>query len=177
MYCSNCGAAIHAGMKFCNTCGKPIDPLVTAPAPPITASAAPASVTAVPSATARARLEKHLKVLGILWVIMSLMRLIPGAFLFFFKDLFAGYLHGPARLFFLPMAGFIGVLLVGTALAGLAAGIGLLERRTWARVLAIVLGIISLIHMPFGTALGIYTLWVLMPAESEREYRRLAGAA
>ena len=177
MYCSNCGAAIHAGMKFCNTCGRPIDPLAAAPAPPVTASAAPAAVTAVPSATARARLEKHLKVLGILWVIMSLMRLIPGAFLFFFKDLFAGYLHGPARLFFLPMAGFIGVLLVGTALAGLAAGIGLLERRTWARVLAIMLGIISLIHMPFGTALGIYTLWVLMPAESEREYRRLAGAA
>ena len=69
------------------------------------------------------------------------------------------------------------MLLVGTSLAGLAVGVGLLERRSWARVLAIVLGIISLIHMPFGTALGIYTLWVLMPAESEREYRRLAGAA
>jgi hypothetical protein len=177
VYCSNCGAAIHAGMKFCNLCGKPIDPLMAGPAQAVTPSAAPAAATAFPSATARARLEKHLKVLGILWIIMSLMRLIPGIALFFFKDLFTGFMPGPARLFFLPIAGFIGVLLVGTSVAGLAAGVGLLERRSWARVLAIVLGIISLIHMPFGTALGIYTLWVLMPAESEREYRRLAGAA
>jgi hypothetical protein len=28
--------------------------------------------------------------------------------------------------------------------------------------------------MPFGTALGIYTLWTLLPAKSEEEYRRLA---
>jgi hypothetical protein len=177
VFCSNCGAATHAGMKFCNTCGKPIDPMAAAPAPPIAAWAAPAAPTAAPSAAARGKLEKHLKVLGILWIIMSLMRLIPGIFLFFFKDLVAGFMPGPARFFFLPIAGFIGMLLVGTSVAGLAAGVGLLERRSWARVLAIVLGIIYLIHVPFGTALGIYTLWVLMPAESEQEYRRLAGAA
>jgi hypothetical protein len=42
-------------------------------------------------------------------------------------------------------------------------------------VLTIVLGCISLIHFPLGTALGIYTLWVLFPPEAEREYVRLAG--
>jgi hypothetical protein len=43
-------------------------------------------------------------------------------------------------------------------------------------MLAIVLGCIALVHIPFGTALGIYTLWVLLPAESEEEYRRTARA-
>jgi hypothetical protein len=43
-------------------------------------------------------------------------------------------------------------------------------------VVAIVFGCIALIHFPFGTALGIYTLWVLLPAESEQEYRRSARA-
>jgi hypothetical protein len=44
-------------------------------------------------------------------------------------------------------------------------------------MLTIVFGAISLIDIPFGTALGIYTLWVLLPAESEEEYRSMASAA
>jgi hypothetical protein len=31
--------------------------------------------------------------------------------------------------------------------------------------------------MPFGTALGVYTLWVLLPAKSEEEYRQMERAA
>jgi len=52
---------------------------------------------------------------------------------------------------------------------------GLLEREPWARTLALVLGFLSLFKVPVGTALGIYTLWVLLPAQSEQEYRRLAA--
>ena len=44
-------------------------------------------------------------------------------------------------------------------------------------MLAILFGAISLIDIPFGTALGIYTLWVLLPAEHEEEYRALSHAA
>jgi hypothetical protein len=35
---------------------------------------------------------------------------------------------------------------------------------------------VNLIDMPFGTALGIYTLWVLLPAESEQQYKRMTRA-
>jgi hypothetical protein len=31
--------------------------------------------------------------------------------------------------------------------------------------------------MPVGTALGIYTLWVLLPAQSEEEFRQISNAA
>jgi hypothetical protein len=31
-------------------------------------------------------------------------------------------------------------------------------------------------NIPFGTALGRYSLWVLLPAESERQYEVLARA-
>ena len=33
-----------------------------------------------------------------------------------------------------------------------------------------VLGILVLVRIPIGTALGIYTLWVLAPAPSADEY-------
>ena len=44
-------------------------------------------------------------------------------------------------------------------------------------IIAIVLGFIALLHPPLATALGIYTLWVLLPADAEREYSQMAEAA
>src|SRR5690349_310880 len=42
------------------------------------------------------------------------------------------------------------------SLPGLIAGIGLLKFRPWARILGIVISALDLIHVPFGTALGVY---------------------
>jgi uncharacterized membrane protein YdfJ with MMPL/SSD domain len=57
---------------------------------------------------------------------------------------------------------------------GFVVGFGLIERRPWARTLAIVVGIIALLHPILGTVLGIYTLWVLLPGDAEAEYRGIA---
>jgi hypothetical protein len=46
-------------------------------------------------------------------------------------------------------------------LPGLLAGYGLLTRKPWARILAIVVGILSLLNFPIGTAIGLYTQWAL----------------
>jgi hypothetical protein len=73
-----------------------------------------------------------------------------------------------------------GILSAGILLA-LFAGVhlllawGLLERQPWARILGIVVGFLALIRFPFGTALGIYTLWVLLPESSGREYDEMTG--
>ena len=71
----------------------------------------------------------------------------------------------------------VGLFLLGSAVLSILAGWGLLERQLWARTLAIVLACFSLIKIPFGTALGIYTMWVLLPASSEQEYRQIARVA
>jgi hypothetical protein len=55
----------------------------------------------------------------------------------------------------------VGAFLSILALPGIAAGIGLLMRKSWGRVLAIVVGILNLINFPIGTLIGLYTLWVL----------------
>jgi hypothetical protein len=46
----------------------------------------------------------------------------------------------------------------GTLLTGAA----LRQRRRWARLLALGFAILNLLVIPFGTALGVYTLWVLI---------------
>lgn len=52
---------------------------------------------------------------------------------------------------------FFGVL----ALPGLITGWGLLNYRPWARIINIVFSILELFHIPVGTAIGGYSLWVM----------------
>ncbi len=152
MFCDSCGNQVADSATFCSKCGKPAR-----------AASGPA---------AQGRIAAHIKVLGILWLAMAGLRLIPG---------FVLVALGSSRIFppdvpafvtgFLPTLGML--FLIGAAISGVI-GAGLLARQPWARMLAIILGGLSLLDIPFGTALGIYTLWVLLPAESEQEYRATA---
>jgi zinc-ribbon domain len=172
MFCSNCGASLIPGQNFCSKCGKQVVAEVTAPPP-----APPAEARSAPLPVVQGKIEKHTRILAVLWLVVSIIRLVPALGLWFGSGMAMHFVPFPFRAFVWPIAGLIGTLLFATALLGFLAGWGLLNYRSWARMLAMIVGIIALIHFPFGTALGIYTLWVLLPAESEREYRRLARAA
>ncbi|HEY7616961.1 MAG TPA: hypothetical protein VH744_09170, partial [Terriglobales bacterium] len=71
----------------------------------------------------------------------------------------------------------IGFLILIKSAAGFAAGWGLLQRLPWARVLSLIVAFLALFSIPLGTALGVYTLWVLLPAQSDQEYQEQARAA
>lgn len=53
----------------------------------------------------------------------------------------------------------------------LACGVGLLKFKSWARILGIIGSAMSLVSVPFGTALGIYGLWVLFSKETEELFK------
>ncbi len=160
MFCSACGAQIQPPASICPNCQRPI-PLVMAPALP-------------------GRLDRHLRTVGILWIIAGALFVIPGFVLM--------TLSGVVRLsipatetvgrFIAPLVlSIIGGSLFLVAAAGILVGWGLLKLQPWARMAAIILAIVSLLHPPFGTALGIYTLWVLLSDQGGMEYERLAHAA
>ncbi len=183
MYCGQCGAPVMPGQVFCSKCGTAVSAAGPAPsaAAPSPASAAPTTPPPIsPAYAASARVARHLTALGIIWIIFSVLRLIPGLFMMFFGHMRFPFMMmpfpAPWRMALAPFLFGIGVLVSGFAIAGVIAGWGLTAHAPWARMLAIVLGVISLIHFPFGTALGIYTLWVLLPAGAEAEYQRLARA-
>jgi zinc-ribbon domain len=156
MFCDRCGTRIDENQRFCPSCGK--------------------TVGAVPLMPSQGRIAGHVRLLGILWLAFAAIYLIPGFFLMVVFSRGGLEMTGapPFAAVFMRM---IGMFFIGGAVLGLMAGWGLLERQPWARMLAIVLGCISLIHIPFGTVLGVYTLWVLLPAASEEEYRQLARVA
>jgi len=50
------------------------------------------------------------------------------------------------------------VVLVAVVLLPLAVAYGLLKRKRWARPIGLTLAVLSLVNVPIGTALGIYTI-------------------
>jgi hypothetical protein len=52
-------------------------------------------------------------------------------------------------------------------IAYILTGYGLLNYKSWARILAIILAILNLILFPIGTAIGIYTLWAMFNDETK----------
>jgi hypothetical protein len=121
-------------------------------------------------------METHVKTLGILHIVFGGLGVLAAAGVLFLFGGLAGLIGvaGPmdeARAA-APILGGIGAVLffvlLAFALPGLIAGIGLLQFRPWARILTIILSIFDLIHVPFGTALGIYGLWVMLSQGTER---------
>jgi hypothetical protein len=90
----------------------------------------------------------------------------------------AGVISGEREAMFITgtVGMAIAAFLVVLSLPGIVAGIGLLKFRPWARILAIIIGVLHLLSFPFGTALGVYTLYVLLNAEAPSMFGVQQGA-
>ena len=67
-----------------------------------------------------------------------------------------------------PVSSALVTFTLALSLPGLIVGIGLFRFRPWARILGIVLSILDLIWVPFGTIVGAYGLFVLFSKDTER---------
>jgi len=185
MHCAQCGTQLVPGQIFCSKCGQQFagtmaSPSTPPPAPSVQSSTYQTSTMGGSAVFANSsRVARHLNVLGVLWIVYSGLRLISGLAVMAFGSFRFPFLIGPfpglMRGFLGPFLSAIGLVITAMAVAGVVAGWGLMAHSSWARMLAIVLGCINLIHLPLGTALGIYTLWVLLPVDSCTEYQRLAS--
>jgi len=125
-------------------------------------------------------MEQHVKIIGILHVVLGGMGALAGvAFLVLFGGLagLAGATDqtgvGAAAV---PILGGIGgivcIVLMIFSLPSLVGGIALLMMAPWSRIFMIVVSVLYLLHFPIGTALGIYGLWALTKPETEALFIR-----
>ena len=114
-------------------------------------------------------LEQHCTILGWINIVGHAVFLIVGLFVFVLLTGIGAAVAGqdPVAPRIRTFVGTgVGLLLAALSLPGLAAGYGLLTRKPWSRIVALVVGVLGLVNFPLGTAIGIYTLWVLMQPEA-----------
>jgi len=116
----------------------------------------------------------HVKVIAALYFAISALLVLGAVFSQMLMALGVGLLarsHDEGAQTGAALLGFTGVMisvmLVLFAVPFIIAGWGLLKFRPWARIFGIILAVLCLIHIPFGTLLGIYALVILFKKETE----------
>jgi hypothetical protein len=111
-------------------------------------------------------MKNHIQVVAILHIALGVMSLVAAIVLFSIIGLAGSIVIAQGEEAAAGILGIIAVLLGGflaiTALPGIIGGWALLTGRNWGRTLVIILGALGLLNFPIGTAVGAYTLWVLL---------------
>lgn len=156
MFCNSCGSPVSDNQVACGKCGSP--------------------VLGRPSTLSR--VEQHVKIMGVLWIAYAVFHALGGGVLLVVANtIFGRFTENPNAGFLHPLLSGIAMFLLAKSAFCMIAGIGLLERQSWARPLVLIMAVIALINIPLGTILGVYTLWVLMSPQADRDYERFAASA
>jgi hypothetical protein len=113
-------------------------------------------------------MEQHIKIVALLHIILGGIFVAIAVAIFVFGA-GAAVLSAPGTdeaLAGTTCFGIVAFLIALMSLPSIIAGIGLQRRRKWARILTIILSVINLFNFPVGTALGGYSLWVLLNDQS-----------
>jgi hypothetical protein len=101
--------------------------------------------------------ERQIKLVGAAQVFFGVVRL--------FGSLVLYLLFGSVGTVGSPLSSFLFIFGLVMSVPALAAGLGLLMMRPWARLTAVAIGAIELLLFPVGTILGAITLWLMAKKE------------
>jgi hypothetical protein len=111
-------------------------------------------------------MKKHIQIVAALHIALGALSLLGAIVVFAVFAMAGGIVISQGEH---QAAGILGIIAVALgsflavlALPGIIGGWALLTGRSWGRPLVLVLGFIHLLNIPFGTALGIYTIWALL---------------
>ena len=129
-------------------------------------------------------MQTHVKVLGVVYLAVGACMLILAVFLFLTMGSVAGIVGATAEpqdaAIAIPVLGLAGTALAAMlgifSLPSLITGYGLVNFKSWARIVGIVLSAVSLINIPIGTIVGAYGLWVLLNKETERLFDNIPAS-
>lgn len=118
-------------------------------------------------------MEKHVNLIAILWIALGAITFFGGFVAFFI-------LFG---ISFIPDIGYETPVILRTVGIGVAiflfilsipkviAGIGLMKKKEWGRILALIVAFLSILNFPLGTALAIYTFVILIKDEAVQLFK------
>lgn len=117
-------------------------------------------------------MQKHINVVAALQIGYSVLGIIiAGAFFIFFHLLGNFVDDHDANLVLGIIANVVMGITLLVSFPGILAGIGLLKRKEWARILTLILSVLNLLSFPIGTGIGIYSIWALVQPENVEAFK------
>ena len=115
-------------------------------------------------------MDVHKKILGGILIGFGVLELLLIAIGYaVFTNIIAHEIHGhDERMVTNLIFTLVTIYLVVISIPSIIVGIGLLMNQRWALVLALILGCISLVFFPIGTAIGVYAIVVFVMDQKER---------
>jgi hypothetical protein len=117
-------------------------------------------------------MEKHVTFVGALQIGYNAFGVLAAMATFMFivgGGLIGGLISSEEKIV-IPITFFVGTAismwLLVLSVPGIIGGIGVLRRQSWARYMVLVLSILALFSVPIGTAVGAYSIWVLVQDET-----------
>ena len=117
----------------------------------------------------------HLKVTAVLFVLMGVVLVFLAVLMSLVFSVVGGVVGASGEedaVVALAALGLTGValtiFLLVMSVPYIICGWGLWKRRSWARIMGIVLAILALLEFPIGTAFGVYALIILFKGETEK---------
>jgi hypothetical protein len=111
-------------------------------------------------------MKTHVQVVAALHIAMGAFALLAAIAVFGFLGMASGIVMVKGNHEAAGIVGIVAVALGGLlavlALPSMVGGWALLTGRSWGRPVVLVLGALQLLHIPLGTALGVYTFWALL---------------
>ncbi|MDF9798554.1 putative membrane protein [Catalinimonas alkaloidigena] len=116
-------------------------------------------------------MRRHIEILAYLHIVLGTLTVLTGLIIALFIA-GSGLISGDENAMWVTslVGGGFGFFMAAMGGVSILGGWGLLKRQEWARILVIILSIVSLPGFPFGTALGGYGLWVLFKQEARPEF-------
>jgi membrane-associated protease RseP (regulator of RpoE activity) len=112
-------------------------------------------------------MQKNINIVAALQIGLSIFNLFIAFLIFTVLKVVGGFVDEPSGSTILSLiADILAIVFIIISIPGILAGIGLYKRKEWARILTIVLSVIELFSFPFGTAIGIFSIWALVQDET-----------
>lgn len=128
-------------------------------------------------------MERHVQFLAFLYIAGGIVGLVSGCVLLLQLGALGKFLLAlmstklimsvPFAAMYLNALGWLHVLLAAPAIVS---GWGLRRYEEWARLMGMVVALVVMLSVPFGTIAGVYALWVLLTPESEYLFLDPPGA-
>jgi len=118
-------------------------------------------------------MKKHVTFVAALHIGFGVLGFIGSIVLYFAFDFAESFVHDVevANVVMNMLKVFLPSLIGLGSILGIIGGIGVLGYHQWARILIIIISALDCLHVPIGTAKGVYSIWALLQDETIKLFR------